>query len=116
MVKELADLGFAVVRPGDLEARLAAMEERAKAAETALVGLTADGSEFYRRNPDRSHPQEFIVDPSACVAYVRNRLDRLRESALAHRREVQKLRSPAPSGVRQGNPIEDEVPIASLGD
>lgn len=116
MVKELADLGFAVVRPGDLEARLAAMEERAKAAETALVGLTADGSEFYRRNPDRSSPQEFIVDPPACVAYVRDRLDRLRESALFHRREARALRWPAPAGVRQDNPIEDEIPVASIGD
>ncbi|KQP72368.1 hypothetical protein [Methylobacterium sp. Leaf112] len=115
-VKELAALGFIVVRRDHLEAKLVDLEERARAAEAALVGLTADGSEFYRRNPDRSSPQEFIVDVSACVDYVRDRLDRMRISMLVARREVRELRWPAQAGVRQANPIEDEIPCADMGE
>ncbi|WP_342153309.1 hypothetical protein [Methylorubrum sp. SB2] len=62
------------------QARREAAEARALAAESALVGLTPDGSEFYRRNPDRAAEREYLADVPACVAYLRDARERMCKS------------------------------------
>ncbi|MHC2003020.1 hypothetical protein ACYQR9_21665 [Methylobacterium sp. CM6241] len=83
---------------------------RAESAEAAFVVLTPQGSEFYRRNPDRTAEREYIVDVPACVAYVRGRLDRMRASVVAARRETMKMRWPQGGS----NPVENEIPVAAI--
>ncbi|OHV09528.1 hypothetical protein BK022_26715 [Methylorubrum extorquens] len=79
-----------------VEPRLVAFEARAKAAERALVGLTPDGSEFYRRNPDRLSESEFIVDVSACLTQIHDTRERTRQSLV----EANRSRAEAVSELR----------------
>ncbi|MBI1689484.1 hypothetical protein [Methylorubrum sp. DB1722] len=79
-----------------VDPRLVAFEARAKAAERALVGLTPDGSEFYRRNPDRLSESEFIVDVSACLTHIHDTRERTRQSLV----EANRSRAEAVSELR----------------
>ncbi|MET3481498.1 hypothetical protein [Methylobacterium sp. 1973] len=103
-----------LMREADTLSRLTAAEAGREEAEaygrevgSALIGLTCDGSEFYRRGG-----ADWRVDPAACAAYVRRQRSDKHDSILRFAKRAKEAEAARDAALARVEKLEKALGVA----